>query len=171
MLSGLVKIFQYISCYCLSEWKATSVPDEILFQYISCYCLSPCVRSPPASFLNFNTSHVTVYRLGRYSWKPKKWYFNTSHVTVYRKLTVYFLHHNHFNTSHVTVYRVLIFIYTGFRLKFQYISCYCLSLLEDSFLQSTVISIHLMLLFINYIHNVFVHIWWFQYISCYCLSF
>ena len=74
--------FQYISCYCLSRRMATishihgiSIHLMLLFivgcfkhgrmlclfQYISCYCLSELnlLRSP--WFVNFNTSHVTVY--------------------------------------------------------------------------------------------------------------
>ena len=59
-----------------------------------------------------------------------KLYFNTSHVTVYLNLvTLVALEYYNFNTSHVTVYlsdqRQAIETE-----KFQYISCYCLSLQE-----------------------------------------
>ena len=37
------KIFQYISCYCLSQFWDVSNPSNI-FQYISCYCLSILIR-------------------------------------------------------------------------------------------------------------------------------
>ena len=78
---------------------------------------------------NFNTSHVTVYRMESLSLtipSTKFQYiscyglsslasydvalnpdFNTSHVTVYQKLLILMLlSHTHFNTSHVTVYRI-----------------------------------------------------------------
>ena len=59
----------------------------------------------------------------------------------------------HFNTSHVTVYRI------RNRIKFQigvfqYISCYCLSSPSIPISTSLIhISIHLMLLFIQYIYS------------------
>ena len=55
----------------------------------------------------------------------------------------------HFNTSHVTVYHVAHGGYNAACL-FQYISCYCLSLLVDSLPCPDHISIHLMLLFIEF---------------------
>ena len=42
--SGFCK-FQYISCYCLSQFQYHQVSIVLAFQYISCYCLS----SPLAS--------------------------------------------------------------------------------------------------------------------------
>ena len=53
--------------------------------------------------------------------------FNTSHVTVYRKTSVIdAIRYAHFNTSHVTVYLVVDNNLPKSR-KFQYISCYGLS--------------------------------------------
>ena len=100
----------------------------LLFQYISCYCLSSFRYLSALFDFNFNTSHVTVYLE------------NVVSVTVW--------------TS-----------------RFQYISCYCLSGLEDVLQavendfntshvtvypampsnpeRSILISIHLMLLFIQ----------------------
>ena len=75
-------------------------------------------------------------------------YFNTSHVTVYQQISVFDSSGvTHFNTSHVTVYHVAHGGYNAACL-FQYISCYCLSLLVDSLPCPDHISIHLMLLFI-----------------------
>ena len=96
------------------------------FQYISCYCLSKTSKAIGGKFWNFNTSHVTVYRA--IFILKKIWInFNTSHVTVYQKA-----HSKKFDT-----------------LKFQYISCYCLS---TTICRSTAADRL------------------FQYISCYCLS-
>ena len=103
---GLRSVFQYISCYCLSEESDYDEWDEEEFQYISCYCLSTLQVHIICYPLHFNTSHVTVYLLNLQGTVVQHGYFNTSHVTVYR-----------FNKEGIM------------RLcKFQYISCYCLSL-------------------------------------------
>ena len=120
--------FQYISCYCLSSVIQVDRFHASSFQYISCYCLSYLRHVYSHLSLNFNTSHVTVYRYHSTSFffatfisihlmllfitlvakqDCLKKNFNTSHVTVYPghqqdKLRSCF----HFNTSHVTVYRV-----------------------------------------------------------------
>ena len=140
------------------------------FQYISCYCLSdPRIlrRNLP---INFNTSHVTVYLnfeilssltfiisihlmllfIEEVSDRPVggNTNFNTSHVTVYHRS----------NTSHTYINR------------FQYISCYCLSVYEilyrvhfDNFNTSHVTVYHRG----RDRRQVKLE---FQYISCYCLS-
>ena len=161
--------FQYISCYCLS---LPVQPDDnacVLFQYISCYCLSVTITQIAKDYGNFNTSHVTVYPLvqaARYSSvlfqyiscyclsirhmeKQKKHiYFNTSHVTVYLiKEMKYTQWLEYFNTSHVTVY-LLCFPDNLLQQIFQYISCYCLSVIHLCIVRQLHISIHLMLLFI-----------------------
>ena len=74
-----------------------------------------------------------------------------------------------FNTSHVTLYR------QGEKrtrpgLPFQYISCYSLSYWLREVLLSELVSIHLMLLFINIPLAVWLWPDTFQYISCYSLS-
>ena len=140
------------------------------FQYISCYCLSavavPCIAVGP----DFNTSHVTVYLqatnyqtacdlfqyiscycLSHHPSRCSRLYnhFNTSHVTVYHiRNTRDDMNLLNFNTSHVTVY------------PYWKITSYYLSL----------ISIHLMLLFILAFFHCFSAPSLFQYISCYCLS-
>ena len=55
--------FQYISCYCLSKLYLCLVLQSKQFQYISCYCLSGNAFILSRIWLNFNTSHVTVYRV------------------------------------------------------------------------------------------------------------
>ena len=165
---------------------------ESLFQYISCYCLSnPITRiSVPEHY--FNTSHVTVYhQYHAEAWRcisisihlmllfiagaspgkgtdiqisihlmllfigikmlpvRSKTYFNTSHVTVYPlQFTHMNWNGNDFNTSHVTVYQEEARTLTGYKL-FQYISCYCLSCSGWRTNVHKHISIHLMLLFIG----------------------
>ena len=98
---------------------------------------------------------------------------------------------DNFNTSHVTVYREQKYEEEQDAI-FQYISCYCLSVLLIIWLSNCIISIHLMLLFIRRwttwtmnrkiisIHLMLLFIdgdqrdeskgQAFQYISCYCLS-
>ena len=96
----------------------------------------------PASFaprfVNFNTSHVTVYHKGTQLRKEQTKNFNTSHVTVYRR---------HTGNDHPVS-------------EFQYISCYCLSVVQHLFDCFFFISIHLMLLFILLPHlpHVFLRI-------------
>ena len=119
-------------------------------------------------------------------------YFNTSHVTVYLPQNLHTLFH-----LRISIHLMLLFIrvttgFNGFNRVFQYISCYCLSLLAvvkvprfRHFNTSHVtvyhsqrilvhyvlqISIHLMLLFILFIRYILRFVHQFQYISCYCLS-
>ena len=155
-----VTVYQHITCQSTTETE---------FQYISCYCLSTATLLIACCVPYFNTSHVTVYRrslpeAGTYTSisihlmllfiqkEKRQWrtwiYFNTSHVTVYQQISVFDSSGvTHFNTSHVTVYHVAHGGYNAACL-FQYISCYCLSLLVDSLPCPDHISIHLMLLFI-----------------------
>ena len=99
--------------------------------------------------LNFNTSHVTVYPFESFTGQMQQRNFNTSHVTVYLKLII-----------PVPILE-----------RFQYISCYCLSVWFNIFVppvyyfntshvtvylcqngtscNHSIISIHLMLLFIQ----------------------
>ena len=76
----------------------------------------------------------------------------------------------YFNTSHVTVYLHRTKLILVLQNLFQYISCYCLSLLSALTPASIHISIHLMLLFIHFCFVLPIFIPVFQYISCYCLS-
>ena len=53
---------------------------------------------------------------------------------------------------------------------FQYIPCYCLSRVKDKFHKTLCISIHPMLLFIQFLEERLGDMLEFQYIPCYCLS-
>ena len=96
------------------------------FQYISCYCLSLSILLFYMFILHFNTSHVTVYR-------------NES-LSICKN-------------CNISIHLMLLFI-TGAAeqmaatMKFQYISCYCLSKSKTCNVCIYRISIHLMLLFI-----------------------
>ena len=75
----------------------------------------------------------------------------------------------------ISIHLMLLFIYIqpsqGILLyKFQYISCYCLSLWLVTVVSFVRISIHLMLLFISLAKSDWSLFALFQYISCYCLS-
>ena len=99
--------------------------------------------------LDFNTSHVTVYRAGGNLCWLVSVDFNTSHVTVYqfliRCIECWIL---------ISIHLMLLFIgelsaeIAALNI-FQYISCYCLSLSGVLQTDTTDISIHLMLLFIR----------------------
>ena len=103
------------------------IAEDAEFQYTSCYSLSSSASCFSFLLPGFNTSHVTLYRCkgprkcpgslvsihlmllfiySRWSLMRTKWRFNTSHVTLYL-------------TAHEPDYPIL---------KFQYISCYSLSL-------------------------------------------
>ena len=142
----------------------------VSFQYISCYCLSSATLASFTSSRHFNTSHVTVYLLTvrvispltifQYiscyclSWLNKS--FNCVR-RIFQYISCYCLSkqnqqdkeiERNFNTSHVTVYHLAMQIRKE-RGWFQYISCYCLSFSASKFINDTLISIHLMLLFIK----------------------
>ena len=120
-------MFQYISCYSLSNIQGFSRYIKIRFQYISCYSLSCGVGVVLICSICFNTSHVTLYRsAGSTDGFPVSVSihlmllfiqnrglnfnlpirFNTSHVTLYHLATnTCALQNTSFNTSHVTLYR------------------------------------------------------------------
>ena len=100
------------------------------FQYIPCYGLSGRQVKEGEILLDFNTSHVTVYRMLRngglkgdpISIHPMLRFIMLGVLKCITKL--------HFNTSHVTVYHIL-----GFNefsvCQFQYIPCYGLSMNDN----------------------------------------
>ena len=97
---------------------------------------------------DFNTSHVTVYRLFLLI---SIQHFLFQYISCYCLsfwTSVIFDASENFNTSHVTVYL----------------------LLSHPIYQPSDISIHLMLLFISSVSFIFIRASLFQYISCYCLS-
>ena len=144
------------------------------------------------SQLNFNTSHVTVYRLfnifsiASSSFQYISCYCLSSIGVSFRKSSVafqyiscYCLSTNQnvlfaetrdFNTSHVTVY-LPANTPSSYLSSFQYISCYCLSV--NSF---CCVAVNLVFQYIScyclskgyeIVNTLFTE---FQYISCYCLS-
>ena len=167
--------------------------DGFMFQYITCYSLSEGGVEFVNKWTGFNTSHVTLY-LSRWKTSTTIWKsFNTSHVTLYPNLMQFIhsfvkvsIHHmllfifwawmnaeiiiGGFNTSHVTLYQKLkteiaelelgfntshVTLYPNginqriWNIVFQYITCYSLS--------QTCLYYAL-------------HIKEFQYITCYSLS-
>ena len=163
-------MFQYISCYSLSylilyftcncsvsihlmllfiqkrlsaEWMAE------LFQYISCYSLSEYGNLKKLQKSCFNTSHVTLYRVKTQLRADHPRSFNTSHVTLYLNVKQFIE-----KRKRVSIHLMLLFILLlqpvqNCQARFQYISCYSLSLVIE--FQETVTEE-------------------FQYISCYSLS-
>ena len=119
----------------------------------------------------FNTSHVTVYLMGKKLTKRLQRNFNTSHVTVYRAsvLQSQTLYHD-FNTSHVTVYLQYVIHAEEKHVNFNtsHVTVYRVSFLWGAW--GTGISIHLMLRFIVYSDEGYDLPPLFQYISCYGLS-
>ena len=121
---------------------------------------------------NFNTSHVTVYHREQHWSALFHCYFNTSHVTVYRTLSKrYSLHRSNFNTSHVTVYLHRIHtkkcLLCNFNTSHVTVYHYSVEICQAG----RKISIHPMLRFIIHFArdiNIFTP---FQYIPCYGLSF
>ena len=121
-----------------------------MFQYISCYSLSECNASAHRPVERFNTSHVTLYLISKKLLLLVHISFNTSHVTLYPKLqrvsfppTVVSIHlmllfiveeQSSFNgISNVSIHLMLLFISfasasIALVFLFQYISCYSLSI-------------------------------------------
>ena len=97
--------FQYITCYSLSSSSGRVETEGTAFQYITCYSLSNSFDFHAGPPFRFNTSHVTLYRIGAAS---------------------------DLCASAVSIHHMLLFIGnqitpTGYISKFQYITCYSLS--------------------------------------------
>ena len=143
-----------------------------LFQYISCYCLSEFDTSQKCCDKNFNTSHVTVYLL------PQLFRLLTVLISIhlmllfiqppicillckssFQYISCYCLSSwrpVHSFSHEISIHLMLLFIcfrHLFFHAsgKFQYISCYCLSLSIPDTASNGIISIHLMLLFIGHL--------------------
>ena len=206
-------MFQYISCYSLSAWKAKGLALHTsfntshitlyqtsgtgtdrrkqvsihlmllfidgtlighhtitLFQYISCYSLSvKAVQTFPV-YTRFNTSHVTLYRLMQNSYQATSPFQYISCYSLSLPLTGFRCWLLRFNTSHVTLYRVSESDTFRTLWTFQYISCYSLSKKSCIHICCFMVSIHLMLLFIDIVNVRMDKPKKFQYISCYSLS-
>ena len=96
--------FQYISCYSLSSVCAFIFMLWIEFQYISCYSLSWILSYEGRKVLGFNTSHVTLYRLDE---NESYWSLVFQYISCY-SLSLWINTESalqiRFNTSHVTLY-------------------------------------------------------------------
>ena len=143
-----VQSFQYISCYCLSHKEYEGWYESIKFQYISCYCLSV------TSLYSIYVMHISIHLMLLFICGTVTGHDRCHQISIH--LMLLFIcrmvsnldNWIYFNTSHVTVY------------PYWKITSYYLSL----------ISIHLMLLFILAFFHCFSAPSLFQYISCYCLS-
>ena len=100
---------------------------EMIFQYISCYCLSEWLVTMPLDDWNFNTSHVTVYLPSCSS--------SLSYGLISIHLMLLFIASDSrkiLRCSNISIHLMLLFIKaakagTSSEASFQYISCYCLS--------------------------------------------
>ena len=109
MLRSILRLtlFQYISCYGLSEKldKFHDPEDNFNTSHVTVYPKKTAIQK--SKMRNFNTSHVTVYPKRHPYKRKKRKNFNTSHVTVYRDAFSGFnVLRCYFNTSHVTVYPI-----------------------------------------------------------------
>ena len=184
--------FQYISCYCLSQNVKSKLKLILIFQYISCYCLSNKANILEGEQNNFNTSHVTVYRLQactvhRYAYISihLMLLFILSLLTKFTTVLSISIHLMllficisagvtlvvcYFNTSHVTVYLTGSSTRESRTIYFNTSHVTVYHHWKNAKPRWMSISIHLMLLFIvlNSLSDNPVSL--FQYISCYCLS-
>ena len=100
--------------------------------------------------LDFNTSHVTVYRFFWLIHHRIQINFNTSHVTVYRSFGGFItVSRSYFNTSHVTVYRFSTLSMPPVSMDFNTSHVTVYPFFLCIYLCHSLISIHLMLLFIT----------------------
>ena len=144
----MFSLFQYISCYCLSQ--ILSVCDFVSpsFQYISCYCLSGTEYENKRIIKHISIHLMLLFILVRMGYHPANYGF--------QYISCYCLSGRDSHTSTtfaISIHLMLLFIeYDNHLLLskhlFQYISCYCLSREVHCFEFSLSISIHLMLLFI-----------------------
>ena len=119
--------FQHISCYSLSDQYTVKPFSNTVSIHLMLLFILETVRDHP-EYSRFNTSHVTLYR------EEVVWYGTENCVSIHLMLLFIVLAKpkqyaawRSFNTSHVTLYL------TAHEpdypiLKFQYISCYSLSL-------------------------------------------
>ena len=129
--------FQYISCYCLSMPLSFSSSSMPRFQYISCYCLSSFTAIKLCSYA------ISIHLMLLF-------------IVVFLLLQSFYLN---FNTSHVTVYHILqLWTYTYFYISIHLMLLFIMILLFFE-CKTVHISIHLMLLFIKIIWQ---HWFWFN---------
>ncbi len=142
-------MFQYISCCYLSFLLISPAVIKIKFQYISCCYLSFFLKVDTNACGSFNTSHVVIYQSRFCRIMSTYTSFNTSHVVIYQNWDeIEKVKQVCFNTSHVVIYQV-----------FHKVCKAC-----------SIVSIHLMLLFIKMCIHSDAGARAFQYISCCYLS-
>ena len=164
-------LFQYISCYSLSNLLIMKRYCKNMFQYISCYSLS--MTSKHYKYFQPKFQYISCYSLSRkYPWGNQREIgvsihlmllfilrqkttdrtdgcFNTSHVTLYRRWT--FQNRWQWTFQYISCYSLSIPEDVQDKIKklFQYISCYSLSVWSSLSFLKWFVSIHLMLLFIR----------------------
>ena len=142
------KVFQYISCYCLSN--LLQIPCIIFFISIHLMLLFIRVNGLKIIQDRWISIHLMLLFISeRGSNENANRYFNTSHVTVY----LYPAIPGNF-VIQISIHLMLLFIRTSEQQQ-----------------DTERISIHLMLLFIHMPRRAWRYFPAFQYISCYCLSF
>ena len=150
--SNLGNVRVHVSIHLMLLFIFATLSDSAvmpMFQYISCYSLSEVFKDQTAYNTGFNTSHVTLYQAFILCASLAGYCFNTSHVTLYlyfsqkskqksfmfQYISCYSLSgiipiipctNPGFNTSHVTLYPKDRFGLVNV-ITFQYISCYSLS--------------------------------------------
>ena len=162
-------VFQYISCYCLSQEPQISMSilryfntshvtvylrDSIInclswiFQYISCYCLSICNHNP--IYIFYISIHLMLLFIGELS-------AEIAALNIFQYISCYCLS---------TTCRMP----GGTTPSFQYISCYCLSgrrwdkHVDDCNFNTSHVTVY------REKYPTAEQTLQFQYISCYCLS-
>ena len=150
-------VFQYISCYSLSPFRAYRKDPASVFQYISCYSLSLWIGTlssiPDVSihlmllFISLPYSSIKMYSTFQYIScyslsHPQRLLQSSGHVSIHLMLLFIFTNFTHWKSScYVSIHLMLLFIrdiplnadgWVGF----QYISCYSLSAYEmrDSYI-------------------------------------
>ena len=121
---------------------------NIEFQYISCYCLSSSI------LLSISLTHISIHLMLLFIMSGPRLKFQLNFISIHLMLLFIYIQ----PSQGILLY------------KFQYISCYCLSLWLVTVVSFVRISIHLMLLFISLAKSDWSLFALFQYISCYCLS-
>ena len=131
ILSALFKYWLNFNTTLVTVYRVNTAGKTLvaLFQYNSCYCLSEFIFDALEARKDFNTTLVTVYQRSRIGCMCPSVNFNTTLVTVYPSLlrcSVTLLPFQYNSCYCLSLGFVL--IYATFK-RFQYNSCYCLSLI------------------------------------------
>ena len=142
-------LFQYISCYSLSAYRSFENEVVLLFQYISCYSLSNSTERHEARY------QVSIHLILLFILEAMVGIYLNTFVSIHLMLLFIFFWTGYPHVQgNVSIHLMLLFILEGVQISmddslFQYISCYSLSRAVDIMETASVVSIHLMLLFIN----------------------